>query len=299
MIVLKRVLRDIKDLKIQGATNVAQAGLKVIDKLIKDSKATTPKSLLKEVSRASDKLVKVRVTEPMLKNSLRYINWRISQLSASDFKKQARIIIKNLSGRTDEAKKEVFKIGSAVVKRGDVVLTHCHSSNVMGILKKARPKKVFCTETRPLFQGRITAKELINAGLNVKMIIDSAVANYIKDCDKVLIGCDVIGSNKVVNKVGSRVISLLCEKYDIPLYVCSTSFKFDPESTVGKGVGIEERDYKEVWKVKPKKLGVLNPAFDSIDYDNITSFINELGVLSPDSLFIKLNEVYKWMFKGV
>jgi len=296
---LKVIARDIKDLRIQGASNIARAGLRALDYVAKNSKAKNKKAFTKELYEAINKLIASRETEPMLKNVLKYVFYKLKEISGDNYKQEIKRIIRGLRGRTQEAKESVFEIGSNIVKRGDVVLTHCHSSNVMGILKKAKPKHVFCTETRPRFQGRLTAKELVSDGINTTMIVDSAVVDYIKEVDKVLLGCDMITPNSVVNKVGSRLIGLLCEKYDIPLYICSTSFKFDPASVIGKGVGIEERSPSEVWRNPPRKLKILNPAFDSIDYDNITSFINELGLFSPDSLFISLRERYKWMFEKV
>lgn len=294
---LNRVVRDIETLEIQGASNVARAGLKALDHVVRRSMAGSKKELIKELKDASKKLIKARETEPMLRNAVRYILWKVDEISVENFKAKAREIIKNLYGTVNDAKKKVFDIGANVINKGDRVLTHCHSTNVMGIIKSAKPREVICTESRPRYQGRLTAKELVKAGINTTMIVDSTVANYIRSVDAVLIGCDVITPNKVVNKIGSRNISLLCEKYDVPLYVCSTSYKFDSESAIGKGVGIEQRSPKEVWRFPPKGLKILNPAFDSIDYDNIYSFINELGLFSPDSLFITLKNTYQWMFE--
>ncbi len=294
---IDKIVRDIKSLKIQGASNIAWTGLHALDYVARTSKAKSKKEFLNELRAAKNKLFDARPTEPMLRNAVRYVLFKAKETDEFNYRKETRDYIKSLYGSAIKAKKRVIDIGKNVVKKNYTVLTHCHSSTVAGILKKAKPKKVICTETRPLFQGRITAKELVSADINTTMIIDSAVADFIKEADIVLLGCDVIAPNYVVNKIGSKCIGLLCEKYDIPLYICSTSFKFDPESRYGVGVKIEERSPKEVWNKPPKNLKILNPAFDIIDYDNITGFINELGVFSPDSLFVTLREKYKWMFE--
>jgi len=50
----------------------------------------------------------------------------------------------------------------------------CHQC--FNLYKKQRKKfEVYNTETRPLFQGRKTAKELKGAGIKVTMFIDSAM----------------------------------------------------------------------------------------------------------------------------
>ncbi len=294
---LDETVKKIKNLEIQGASSVARSSLKALEYVANHSKADSRKKFLKELDEAKKKLFNTRPTEPMMRNALKYVLWKARKTSKEDYKNETKEIIKSLYGRTGEAKEKVFEIGSNVVEKDDIVLTHCHSSNVMGILKKAKPKKVFCTESRPRYQGRISAKELVNAGINTSLIVDNAAIDFIKKVDMVLIGCDVITPNSVINKIGSRVISILCEKYDTPMYVCSTSYKFDPKSTIGKGVSVEERSPDEVWKNPPEGLEILNPAFDSVDYDNIKSFINELGVFSPDSLFITLRNKYKWMIE--
>lgn len=293
------MVRDIETLKIQGASNVARAGLKALDHVVRRSMADSKKELIKELKAASKKLVNARETEPMLRNAFRYVFWKLADVAVDNYKAKTRGIINGLYGTVNDAKKKVFEIGANVIKDSDRVLTHCHSSSVMGIIKAAKPREVICTESRPKYQGRLTAKELVKAGIKTTMIVDSSVANHVRSVDAVLIGCDAITPNKVINKIGSYGISLLCEKYDVPLYVCSTSYKFDPESVIGKGVVVEQRSPREVWRFPPKNLKILNPAFDFVDYDNIYSFINELGLFSPDSLFITLKDSYEWMFEKV
>lgn len=296
---LASIIRDISSLRVQGAGNVAIAALKALTYIVNNSCSRTKEAFIKELLKAGNALFKSRPTEPMMRNAIRYVLNKARTADELNFKRLTINSIKSLYGSVDKANERIIKIGKGLINKSSRVLTHCHSSTVSGLIRAVKPREVICTETRPLFQGRITAKELVNAGVNTTMIIDSAVADFIKDVDVVLLGCDVITPNSVINKIGSNNIGLLCEKYDIPLYVCSTSFKFDPESVIGRGVPIEERNPKEVWPKHPRGLKILNPAFDSIPYDNITSFINELGVFSPDSLFISLRENYPWMFNSI
>jgi len=295
---LAKTIKDIAALKIQGAENIARASLKAINHVAINSKASSKNAFINELVRASKALFNSRPTEPMMRNALRYVIQKAQDADNFNYKRVTLDRIKSLYGSVDKARQLIISIGKRVLKKNYKVLTHCHSSTVTGVLKAVKPE-VICTETRPLFQGRLTASELVNAGVKTTMILDSAVADYIRDVDLVLLGCDVITPNSIINKVGSNAIGLLCEKYDIPLYICSTSFKLDPESTLGRGVKIEERSAKEVWNNPPRGLRILNPAFDLVPYDNITSFINELGVFSPDSLFINLRDKYHWMFKDI
>ena len=80
-------------------------------------------------------------------------------------------------------------------------MTHCHSSTAVEVIKGiAKGKKSFdavCTETRPLFQGRITAKSLLDAGISATLIADSSAESFVigrgsVPIDAVFIGCDQI-----------------------------------------------------------------------------------------------------------
>jgi len=285
---LKQIADDITDLKVQGATNIAFASLVALRHVINKSKKSSKSVLLRDLNKARTLLFNTRPNEPMMYNAVNYVIDKLADFNG-DLRSEGLRLVERLEDEFDEAKKKLALVGKRLIKKNSVILTHCHSSNVTEILKTAKPriKSVFCTETRPKYQGRITAKELLSAGLKVRMTVDSAIANYVRKADYCFIGCDVISSTFLINKVGSRMISILCDKYDVPLYVCSLSYKFEPESLEGVGTDVELRSPKEVWDKAPRKLKILNPAFDVVDFEGVTGFVTELGVMPPDS-FIKL-----------
>ena len=57
---------------------------------------------------------------------------------------------------------------------------------------KAKTFEVVCTETRPAFQGRITAKEMLSLGVKTTFIVDSAARSFMHDVDLVIVGADAI-----------------------------------------------------------------------------------------------------------
>ena len=62
----KQIIKDIKSLKIQGATNVAKAALKVLhNEYLKDNSEDHVNQIIAE-------LYHTRPTEPMMHNSLKY-----------------------------------------------------------------------------------------------------------------------------------------------------------------------------------------------------------------------------------
>ena len=75
------------------------------------------------------------------------------------------------------------------------------------------------------------------------------------------------------------------------------SRKFDPVTIMGKGEKIEERGWKEVWKEKPKKLRIRNPAFDITNHSFVSEIISELGVHSPEAFALLMYGEMAWKGK--
>ena len=179
-----------------------------------------------------------------------------------------------------------------VVKQNSIIFTHCHSTNVTKALiyAKKHGKKflVYNTETRPLFQGRKTAKELAAAGIKVTTFADSAARIAIKQADLMVIGADAILKNgNVINKIGSGMFAEVASSLNKKVYVVADSWKFS-----SRDVKIEEREHNEIWKNAPRHIKIKNPAFEIIEKKFIKAIISEYGVLNPDKFIKKIkNEI--------
>jgi len=251
-----KIYKDIKSVKIQGATNIAKAAIEAYS--------------LSPNKRTKKKLLSLRPTEPTLSNSLNRLEKESKVKVLAHFK---------------ESQEKINKLIYKLIKNNSVIYTHCHSTNVSNALinSKKRGKKfsVVSTETRPLFQGRKTAKQLSAAKIKVTAFVDAAMHEAIKEADLIFLGADAILKNKVINKIGSQSIAELARLHKKPVYIIADSWKYSP-----KNVKIEERDFHEVWKTAPKQIKVRNPAFGGIPKEYIKKIISELGTLSY-SEFIK------------
>src|SRR3989338_11287845 len=153
---------DIKNLKIQGATDIA---LKVLDGLelayveLKTNKNLDPDVYLLEQCL---RLAFTRPTEPLAQNAVRYI-FQKRDSTPETYLKLAEEYKKMIS----DSKSKMAKFGLDLIKNGGIYLTHCHSSTVTNMFitasKKGKRFQVFATETRPMYQGRTTVKELIES----------------------------------------------------------------------------------------------------------------------------------------
>jgi ribose 1,5-bisphosphate isomerase len=200
------------------------------------------------------------------------------------------------------SRKLIIEMGSKKIKNGMVVFTHCHSSTVMSVLIEAKKQgkrfAVHNTETRPRLQGRKTAKELSNAGIKVRHYVDSAARLALKGADIMMIGADAITSEgRVINKIGSELFAEVAHRYDIPVYVCTNSWKFDPETVFGFTEEIEQRTAEEVWARPPKNVIIDNKAFEIIRPELIAGAITELGIYEPQILVEEIKREYPWMVK--
>lgn len=269
------IVKDIKSMRIQGAENIARAAI------VAWMKSKDRKSIVK-------KLVSARPTEPMLRNVLKYLE-----------------IFGNPNGlleKLERDREKIEKIGSNKIKNGYIVYTHCHSSTVVSVLRRAKEEgkkfEVYVTETRPFYQGRMTARELADYKIPVTLFIDAAARQAIKRANIMMIGCDAITSEGVViNKIGSEMFAEIANKYDVPVYVVTHSLKFDPSTFFGFDVEIEKRAKEEVWDKPPKGVKIWNYVFDKINPRLISGIISEIGVLKPEIFINEIKKEYRWLFE--
>ncbi|MFC1710667.1 translation initiation factor eIF-2B [Nanoarchaeota archaeon] len=261
-----QITRDIKSIKIQGARNIAKQALYAYS--IKPTKASRKK------------LLSLRPTEPMLWNVLKKAE-----------KQDPKIIMKHFDLAQEKINKNVLR----KVTKNDVIFTHCHSTNVINALIHAKKKRkkfeVYNTETRPLYQGRKTARDLRKAKIKTTMFVDSAVGVALskeqgtKKVKKVFLGADAITKKGVINKIGSEVIARIAKDEKIPVYIVADSWKFTK-----KRVPSEQRKLNEIWDNAPRKIKIKNPAFEFIKKKYIAGIISELGVLKYKDFLKKVKK---------
>ena len=302
---IQETAEKIRKLEIQGARNVAINAIKAVEALAKQTKAKNKTEFLKELSKAKKTLFVTRETEPLMRNAIRWIMNRVDKNNSkkvNDIAKTVSSSANQFLNNLERSREEIATIGANRIRNGSVIFIHCHSSTVMHMLQKAKQQgkifEVICTETRPIFQGRKTAKEMLDLDLKTTMIVDSAARHFMNQADIVLVGSDAITSEgNVINKIGTSLIALAAHEARTPFYVVSELLKFDPATIHGDYEKIEERDPSEVWKDPPKKLIIRNPAFDVTRRDYIHGIICEEGIISPHSTMEVVRRKYPWVFE--
>lgn len=293
------IIRDIKSLKIQGARNVAKASLEALIIVTKKSRAKTAKSFLSELSEAAEKLSVSRPTEPMMRNLLReaegFAEEQAKKRALAQLRKSIISHEESMIKRMESDSKKLARYGAELIPQDALVLTHCHSSTVTKALiaaKKMRKKfRVIAFETRPRYQGRKTAMELAEAGIDVTLSVDGGMGLYMKKADIVLVGADSITSRgDLINKIGTSTLAHIARMNDVSVYCCAELSKYSPKTMFGAREKIEERDPKEVWERPPKGVKIRNPAFEATPAKYLSGYVTEAGVIPPSSFFAMATE---------
>lgn len=290
-------------MRIRGAGRIAKAAARALKITAKTSKAKTPTEFTRELDRVSSLLLATRPTAVSLPNAVRFVTLGAKHAKGSDVKTLRKTIISRADEfmrNSDGAVERIGEIGAKRISNGDVILTHCNSHAAISVIKTAFKQgkriKVFVTESRPMKQGLISARELTKAGVPTTLIVDSAVRHFIRDIDKVVVGADSIAANgAVINKIGTSQIALMAHEARVLFFVAAETYKFHSGTLVGQLVEIEERDPKEI--VNPKRfprVKIRNPVFDITPPEYVDLIITERGIIPPSAAYTMMQEIFAW-----
>lgn len=300
---LEAVYDAIRELKVRGAPAIGIAAAYGLVVAMQAHRAADGERFSAALQSAADRLRGARPTAVNL-------GWAIDRIVAAAQQpgdgaaRYARIQATAEAIHAEDRRmcRAIGRAGQHLITPNSGVLTHCNAGALavselgtatapMYLAHAAGvPFRVYACETRPLLQGsRLTAWELMQAGIDVTLICDTMVARMMAEgvIDLVLVGTDRVTRNgDVVNKIGTSGIAILARHFAIPFYVACPSSTFDPATPDGASVVIEERNPGEVRNVlgrttAPAGVKVRNPAFDVTPHNLVTAFVTDAGLLTP------------------
>lgn len=293
---IEKVVKDIKDIKIQWATNIAKAAFDIISQELKKQKFKYFSEAYEFTKTSMKMLEDARPTEPMLFNWMSYIYSKIQQeVEKANLKSFLKTIIEaneTYLKMIAETAEKAIQNWVWIISYWDVVFTYCHSSSAIKTILANKKNWVdfivFNWETRPLYQWHKTAMDFLNAWIKVTMVTDNAAPFIIDDNDPmwlkincIVIWCDAIKTDwSIVNKIWSFGICSTAFHSKIPVYIAGNLLKTD----IHNDVNIESRESIEVWPDKPEDLEIINFAFDKIPAKYITWIITEFWIIKPSEL---------------
>ncbi len=305
---LKSIWHAIKTLMVRGAPAIGIAGAMGVVLGIKEIQVKDADTFLKELKHVTTYLGSSRPTAVNLFWGLARME-RIAQenknKSVQEIKEALLQEALKIQNEDKVICRQIGENGADFIKDGSGILTHCNAGGLatadygtaLAVLFKAKEQdkhiKVYADETRPLLQGsRLTAWELMRAGIDVTLICDNMAAHVMKlgKVQCVIVGADRIASNgDTANKIGTYGVSILAKEHGIPFYVAAPVSTFDLSIKSGNDIPIEERSPEEVThgfgkRTAPEGVSVFNPAFDVTPAKNITAIITEKGVIKHPSI---------------
>lgn len=285
-------------MEIRGAGKIARsAALALKDYAIK-LQEEDPQKFISMMKSAQAKLFNTRPTAVSLENALELVMAGAKGNTVTELRAGVEAAADQFVKNSQDAINKIAVICADKINDGNTIITHCNSTvAVQGMINaknQGKSLRVYATETRPWFQGHITSQTLADAGVDITLIVDSAVRYFMTEANLVIVGADTVLSNgSVVNKIGTSQIALCAHEHHVPVLVCAETYKFARPNITAKDVRIEERAISEV--VKPGKLKgvkIRNPVFDITPAKYIESIITEIGVISPSNT----HEVLQKMF---
>lgn len=305
---IKSIWHAIKTLMVRGAPAIGIAAAMGVVLGIKDIHAKNTDAFLKELKQVTTYLGTSRPTAVNLFWGLARMERVAQENKGKSVQEIKEILLHEALKIQNEDKvicRQIGENGVGLIKDGSGILTHCNAGGLatadygtaLAVLFKAKEQgkriAVYADETRPLLQGaRLTAWELLHAGIDVTLICDSMAAHVMKlgKVQCVIVGADRIAANgDTANKIGTFGVSILAKEHGIPFYVAAPVSTFDLTIKSGDEIPIEERSPEEITngfgkKTAPEGIKVFNPAFDVTPAKNITAIITEKGVIQKPSV---------------
>jgi methylthioribose-1-phosphate isomerase len=198
------------------------------------------------------------------------------------------------------ANRRMGELGAALIESGSGVLTHCNTGalatggygTALGVVRagvaSTRISRVYADETRPWLQGaRLTAWELVQEGIPVTLLADSAATYLMKQgrVQWVIVGADRIAANgDTANKIGTYMTAVAARYHSVKFMVVAPTSTVDLATPNGSAIPIETRAEAEVLnfagtRTAPEGARAWNPAFDITPATLIDAIVTEKGVV--------------------
>ncbi|AGB38253.1 NUDIX domain-containing protein [Natronococcus occultus] len=268
-----------------------RAGLLVAERATDGAEADEEWDELAELAR---RLLEARPSMAVLRNR---VNRTMADAEAAANGTQAgapEVLAAALAGidRALEADTEAAATAADVLEGS--VMTVSRSGTVLEAIRAGDPRRVLVAESRPAREG-VAVAETLAEDVPVTLHTDAAAAHLLatEDVDRVLVGADTIRADgAVVNKTGTRALSVAAVREDVPVTVVAATDKLSTRAELN----LESGDRSAVYD-GDADLDVANPTFDVTPPDCVTEVATERGRLDPEGLedvVEELRELEDW-----
>lgn len=236
--------------RVHGASYLGRKSIEVLAQVAKASAAGSTAELFRELLSFALKLRRAQPSMATIRNLTGRILHKIAaaradSTSQNQFRGKVAYLAEKALADAIAAAEDASRNSVALLPNDGRVLTHSYSSIVIRALELAAKSKhrltVYVTESSPGLEGKRLANDLINLGIPVRLIADSAVSSVIADIDFMFVGADsVLADGSVVNKIGTSGIAKAANERGISCYVVCETAKFSTQNFLGERVKISQ-----------------------------------------------------------
>lgn len=137
-------------------------------------------------------------------------------------------ICRRFSAESRAADQAIARYAAQLIRPGATVMTHSASQAVEATLLAVPAIRVWATASEPAREGADLASRLTTAGLETRIVPDLEALDTIVHADLFLVGADAISPRGVVNKRGTRELTLAAREHGIPAFCLASSHKLTP-----------------------------------------------------------------------
>lgn len=277
----ERIRRD----RRSGASEIARRAAIIL--AVAADNARTDHALRRNMVRLGKTLLRAQPTMASLLNLVNDV--LLASEAPRNPKERVRRVLETFYSEQDSGPLRMAVHLARLLKRGGRLLTHSYSSSVVQTLAVLRqrndfrtPLRVVCTESRPLLEGRNTARQLAQMGINVTLVVDALAGEYLEQgrVDAMVVGADTVLESGLVNKCGTVGLARVAGLRKVPVFALAGRDKF-LSPPLAHHILIRSEDEAEVWPRHPSGIRLENRYFDQTPLPLITSFVTPGGCLSP------------------
>lgn len=282
---IDETVEEIREMRTHSSSVVAVNAARALEELIGRDFATV-EEFHRSLERNSSALRGASQSHASLWTSQREIVEAVTgaeSATVEDAKALLAETIDRVVDRIETAKAAAAANAADLLEDGATLLTHDYSTTVLEAIRIAteagRTFEVYVTEARPRYLGRKTARSLADlAGVQPRLVVDSAAGCFLGECDRVLVGLDCIVGESLYNRVGTYPLAATATDLGVPVTVVGSSAKL-----VGGGFRfeIEERAASEVMREPADGFEIRNPAYDATPTRLLDSVVTDEGVVDP------------------
>lgn len=264
---IDETVEEIREMQTHSSSVVAIKAARAIATLTERETATV-EEYIRDLERNSSALRRANPSHATLHTTQRTIIDTVTDAdpeSVEEAKQLTTETVESVIEQVETAKGNAAENGAERLEDGMTILTHDYSSTVLLAIELAAGSgahlTVYCTEARPRYLGRKTARVLGAIDrVESHLVVDNANGFVLDECDRVVFGMDCIVGDTLYNRVGTFPIAATAAQLDVPVTTIGSGAKIIDDGFVFEN---EFRSASEVMREPAEGFAIENPAYDA------------------------------------